>query len=130
MALSDHISDLLTRLRNAAKARHKFVDIRASKAKLNIVRVLEKQGYIAHILVNEEKGKMRIFLKYANGREPVIQGLRRISSPGIRRYVGWKNIPKFYGGIGTVVLSTPQGVIDGNTARQLKVGGELICFVW
>lgn len=130
MALSDTISDLLTRLRNAAAARHKFIDVRKSKEKLNILKVLEKEGYIEHVLVNEEQGKMRVFLKYSDGREPVLQGLKRISSPGIRRYIGWKKIPKFYGGLGTVILSTPQGVIDGNTARQKKVGGELICLVW
>lgn len=130
MAQSDTIADLLTRLRNAVQARQKYVDMHTSKMKFNILKVLEKQGLIEHILVNEEKGKMRIFLKYAQGREPVLQGLKRISSPGLRRYVSSKKIPRIRGGMGTSILSTPMGIIDGETARKQNVGGELLCYVW
>ena len=130
MAQSDTIADLLTRLRNAVQARQRYVDMRTSKMKLNIMKVLEKQGFIEHILVNEEKGKMRIFLKYAQGREPVLQGLKRISSPGLRRYIPSRSIPRIRGGMGTSILSTPMGIVDGETARKQNVGGELLCYVW
>lgn len=130
MSQSDTIADLLTRLRNAVQARQRYVDMRTSKMKLNIMKVLEKQGFIEHILVNEEKGKMRIFLKYAQGREPVLQGLKRISSPGLRRYIPSRSIPRIRGGMGTSILSTPMGIIDGETARKQNVGGELLCYVW
>ena len=130
MAQSDTIADLLTRLRNAVHARQRYVDMRTSKIKLNIMKVLEKQGFIEHILVNEEKGKMRIFLKYVQGREPVLQGLKRISSPGLRRYIPSRSIPRIRGGMGTTILSTPMGIIDGETARKQNVGGELLCYVW
>lgn len=130
MAQSDTISDLLTRLRNAVQARQRYVDMHTSKIKLNIMKVLEKQGFIEHVLVNEEKGKMRIFLKYAQGREPVLQGLKRISSPGLRRYIPSRSIPRIRGGMGTTILSTPIGIVDGETARKQNVGGELLCYVW
>ena len=129
MAQSDTIADLLTRLRNAVQARQRYVDMRTSKMKLNIMKVLEKQGFIEHILVNEEKGRMRIFLKYAEGRKALVEELIRMSSPGLRRYIGYREIPEIDGGMGLVVLSTPKGILDGRTARELKVGGELLCFV-
>jgi small subunit ribosomal protein S8 len=130
MSLSDPISDLLTRIRNAKMAKHRFVDFPFSKEKLNIVKILQEQGFIEKFLVDEENSKARVFLKYTQGREPVIQGLKRISSPGLRRYVGYKNIPRILSGMGVAIISTPQGIIDGETARKLKVGGELLCFVW
>ncbi len=130
MAQHDPISDLLTRLRNAVTAKRRFVDALASKEKLNLIKVLEKQGFIENILVDEKKGKMRIFLKYSEGREPVLQGLKRMSSPGLRRYVASTKIPRVHGGMGTAIISTSRGVLDGETARQMKVGGELLCLVW
>ncbi len=130
MAISDTIADLLTRLRNAVRARHRYVDMRSNRMNLSIVRILEAQGYVDQVLVNEEDRKMRIFLKYGEGREPVMQNLKRISSPGIRRYIGTSEIPKIYGGMGTVILSTSAGVMDGETARKQNVGGELLCYVW
>lgn len=130
MASHDPVSDLLTRIRNAKLARHRFVDINLSKLSTNVIKVLERQGFIERYLVNDELRKVRIFLKYAEGREPVIQGLKRISTPGIRRYIGYKKIPKVLGGMGVAILSTPNGIIDGETARQQKVGGELLCFIW
>lgn len=130
MAQSDTIADLLTRLRNAVEARHRFVDLTVSKKRLSIIKVLEQQGFIEKFLINEEKHKVRIFLKYSQGRDPVLQGLKRISSPGLRRYVGFQDIPKVYGGLGSAVVSTSKGVLDGETARKEKLGGELLCYVW
>ena len=98
--------------------------------RLNLIKLLREKGFIEHYLVNEEKRKIRIILKYGEGRECVIHGLKRISSPGLRRYVGYKEIPRVLGGMGMAILSTPQGVIDDETARKLKVGGELICYIW
>lgn len=128
--LNDPIADLLTRIRNAKQARHRFVDFRPSKIKMEIVKVLQNQGFVDKFLVNEEKGQARLFLKYAGGREPVLKGLDRISSPSLRRYVGYRNIPRIYGGMGVAILSTPGGIIDGETARKKKLGGELLCLVW
>lgn len=130
MAINDPIADLLTRIRNARNARHKYVDLKPSKVKLQIIKVLQNLGYIDNFLVDQEHGRARIFLKYADGREPVIKGLKRISSPGLRRYIGYRNIPKIYGGMGIAILSTPTGIMDGESARRQKVGGELLCYVW
>jgi small subunit ribosomal protein S8 len=128
--MNDPIADLLTRIRNAKQARHRFVDFRPSKIKMEIVKVLHEQGFVDKYLVNEEKGQARLFLKYAEGREPVIKGLNRISSPSLRRYVGYRQIPRIFGGMGVAILSTPGGIIDGETARKNKLGGELLCLVW
>jgi small subunit ribosomal protein S8 len=128
--LHDPIADLLTRIRNAKSARHRFVDFRPSKIKMDIVKVLHEQGFVDKFMVNEEKGQARLFLKYAGGREPVIKGLKRMSSPSVRLYVGCRQIPKIYGGMGVAILSTPGGVVDGETARRNKLGGELLCLVW
>lgn len=128
--LHDPIADLLTRIRNAQKQRHRFVDMRLSKQNLSIAKLLEAQGFVEHVLVDDEKRRMRIFLKYARGRTPVVNGLKRVSSPGLRRYVGHQKIPKILGGMGIAVLSTTAGIIDGEAARQKKLGGELLCYVW
>lgn len=128
--LNDPIADLLTRIRNAKQARHRFVDFRPSKIKMEIVKVLQNQGFVDKFLVNEEKGQARLFLKYAGGREPVLKGLNRVSSPSLRRYVGYRQIPRIYGGMGVAILSTPGGIVDGETARKNKLGGELLCLVW
>lgn len=128
--LHDPIADLLTRIRNAKMARHRFVDFRPSKIKIEIVKILHEQGFVDKFMVNEEKGQARVFLKYAGGREPVITGLKRMSSPSLRRYLGYREIPKIYGGMGIAILSTPGGIVDGETARKKKLGGELLCLVW
>jgi small subunit ribosomal protein S8 len=130
MALFDPVADLLTRIRNAKDARHRFVDFRPSKMKMEIVRVLHEQGFIDKFLVDEKQGKARVFLKYAEGRDPVIKGLKRVSCSSVRKYIGYKKIPRIYGGLGVAIISTPSGILDGETARQRKVGGELLCFVW
>jgi Ribosomal protein S8 len=129
MALNDPIADLLTRMRNAKMAKHRCVDLDYSKMKLSIIKILKEQGFIENYLVNDEKRKMRIFLKYSPERECLMQNFKRISSPGLRRYVGYQDIPKILGGLGIAILSTPQGVIDGESARRQKVGGELLCLI-
>lgn len=132
MAVSDPIADFLTRVRNAVKAQHRYVDISWSKLKQSIAEILKQQGFIESYLVKleDQRGTIRIFLKYTEGRQPVIQGIKRISKPGLRRYVKYDDIPIFYGGLGVPVLSTPKGVIAGAEARKLKVGGELLCLIW
>jgi small subunit ribosomal protein S8 len=130
MALQDPVADLLTRIRNAKDARHRFVDFRPSKMKVEIVKILQQQGFIEKVLVDNENSRARVFLKYSDGRESVIKGLKRVSSPSLRRYVGYKMIPRIYGGMGIAILSTPSGIIDGESARRMKLGGELLCLIW
>lgn len=130
MSHHDPIADMLTRLRNAMTARRRYVDMGLSQQKHNILKVLEQQGFIEHILVDDEHKKMRVFLKYAGGRAPILQGLKRISKPSLRRYINKDEIPKISGGLGVAVVSTSQGVVDGETARQKGIGGELLCYVW
>ncbi len=129
MSHQDPIASMLTSLRNAVTARIRFVDLSLSKNKLAILKVLEKQGFIEHILVDDKKKKMRVFLKY-DGREPLMQGLKRISKPSLRKYIPLERIPRIFGGMGIIVLSTSQGVIDGEAARERGIGGELLCYVW
>ena len=130
MAHQDPISDLLTRLRNATTAKRRFVDLPLSRQKHEILKVMEKQGFIEHILVDEEHKKMRVFIRYADGREPLLQGLKRISKPSLRNYIKRDEIPTISGGMGVAIISTSQGIVDGETARQRGIGGELLCYVW
>jgi small subunit ribosomal protein S8 len=132
MTVKDHVADLLTRVRNGGMARRRYVEIPQCKAVLEIVKILKETGYIEGFLVREEKpqGRIRIYLKYDHQRLPVIQGLRRISRSSQRCYVGYQDIPKVFGGMGTSVLSTSQGILAGEEARQRKIGGELMCYVW
>ncbi|HNA62436.1 MAG TPA: 30S ribosomal protein S8 [Rhabdochlamydiaceae bacterium] len=130
MAHQDPISDLLTRLRNATSAKRRFVDLPLSRQKHEILKVMEKQGFIEHILVDEEHKKMRVFIRYADGREPLLQGLKRISKPSLRNYIKRDEIPTISGGMGVAIISTSQGIVDGETARQRGIGGELLCYVW
>ncbi|MGD0664448.1 MAG: 30S ribosomal protein S8 [Rhabdochlamydiaceae bacterium] len=129
MSQQDPIASMLTSLRNAVIARGRFVDLDLSKQKHEILKVLERQGFVEHILVDDKKKRIRVFLKY-DGREPLMQGLKRISKPSLRKYIALEKIPRIFGGLGIVVLSTSQGVIDGEAARQKGIGGELICYVW
>ena len=130
MSLSDPIADLLTRIRNASAAKHRYVDVRATKLIISLVKVMQKVGFVDSSLINEEERKMRIFLKYAEGRESLITGLKRVSRPSLRRYIESRRIPKIDGGMGLVVISTSKGIMDGESARALGVGGELLCFIW
>lgn len=130
MAFNDPIAELLTKIRNARGAQHRYVDFSSSRIKVKILGILKNHGFIENFLVNEEKHKIRVFLRYTKSRESVIHGLTRISKCGLRRYIGYADIPKVFNGMGIAILSTPKGVLDGETARNLKVGGELLCKVW
>ncbi len=132
MSQSDPIADFLTRVRNASDAKLRYADIRWNKTVQHIAEVLKNANFIEHILVRTDDGfpQMRVFLKYGVKRAPIIRGLRRVSSPGCRRYVGAKKIPSVMNGLGLTVMSTPQGVMSGKSAREKGVGGEVLCYVW
>jgi small subunit ribosomal protein S8 len=128
--MTDTISDMLTRIRNANHALQPEVEVAHSKLKENLARILEKEGYIAGFAVEGTTIKrIRLKLKF-QGRKAVIAGLRRVSRPGLRRYVGSRDVPRVLGGLGVAILSTPRGVMTGVQARQQNVGGELLCYVW
>lgn len=127
----DTIGDFLTRLRNALKARHKYVEVPASKLKLAMSEILREQGYIESVERTEDgkQGVLRIMLKYTNGA-PAILGLKRISTPGLRRYTSADETPRVLSGLGIAIISTPKGVMTDKQARQANVGGEVLCYVW
>ncbi|SRR5258708_2984063 len=130
---TDPIADLLTRIRNAARAKHPRVDVPSSKLKAELARILKEEGYISTFkLVEENKVRktLRVFLKYTSDRRPVITGLKRISRPGARRYVGAMEIRPVVGGLGISILTTPRGLMTGRAARKARIGGELLCEVW
>ena len=129
---TDPIADLLTRIRNGARARHSRVDVPSSKLKIEIARILKDEGYVTNYKVVEEKGKktLRVFLRYTPERRSVITDLKRVSRPGSRRYVGKFAIRPVVGGMGIAIVSTPRGLMTGQAARKEGVGGELLCEVW
>ena len=133
MAMSDPIADMLTRIRNANTAKHDTVDVPASKMKLAIAQILLDEGYIKNFEVIED-GKFQtihITLKYGvDKNEKIISGIKRISKPGLRVYAGKDDMPRVLGGLGIAIISTNQGVITDKKARELKVGGEVLAFVW
>ena len=130
--ISDPIADMLTRVRNALKARFQKVDVPASKLKTEIARILKDEGYILNYkIVDEDNHKaIRVYLKYTAANQPVISHIERVSRPGCRVYVGSTEIPKVLGGLGVNILTTPKGVMTGKSARKEGVGGELLCQVW
>jgi len=133
MAVSDPVADFLTRIRNAGNAQHRYVDVDWSKIRQTLTEILKNQGFIENYLVKvdeRQRGTIRLFLKYTINRRPVIQGLKRISKPGLRKYVGHQDIPRFYGNMGLSIVSTSQGVMPGKEAIQRGIGGELLCLVW
>jgi small subunit ribosomal protein S8 len=129
---SDPIADMLTRVRNALKARHAKVDVPSSKLKLEIARILKDEGYILNFkLVEEGSAKLiRIYLKYAGDENPVISAIHRVSRPGCRVYVAKDEVPRVLGGLGINILTTSRGVMTGSAARKAGVGGELLCQIW
>jgi small subunit ribosomal protein S8 len=128
--MTDPISDMLTRIRNASRASLPTVEMPHSKMKESIARLLQKEGYVTDVTVEGEKIKrLKLALKYT-GRRAVIEGLRRISRPGLRNYVGSTGIPRVRGGLGVAVISTSEGVMSGNDARKKNLGGEVVCYVW
>lgn len=130
--VSDPIADMLTRLRNAGRAHHTECSVPTSKVKAAIANVLKSEGYIDGFSVEGEgpQSAIRLDLKYLKNRKPVIAGLKRVSKPSRRIYVGAKQIPRVMGGLGTVILSTPQGIMSGRQARKQNVGGEVLAYVW
>jgi small subunit ribosomal protein S8 len=132
MSVSDPIADMLTKVRNAAQARHEKVDVSTSKMKLEIVKILKTEGYIKNFKKINSDGLncIRVFLKYDEDNAPVIHGIKRISTPGRRVYSGYKDLPRVYNGYGTIIVSTSLGVTTGKKASEKMVGGELICTVW
>ena len=133
MTMSDPIADMLARIRNANTAKHDTVDVPSSKMKVAIADILEKEGYITKYEIVEDGNfkTIRITLKYgADKNEKIITGIKRISKPGLRAYVGKDDIPKVLGGLGIAILSTNQGIITDKEARKLQVGGEVLAFVW
>lgn len=129
--LTDPIGDMLTRIRNAIMVRAEKVDIPASKMKIDIARLLKEEGFIKayKILKDKRQGILRITLKYVDN-ESVISGLKRVSKPGRRVYVGYRNIPRVMGGVGIAILTTPKGIMSDKTCRLEKVGGEILCYIW
>ncbi len=129
MSFNDPISECITKIRNANQAKHRYVDLVISNAKMQIVKILKEQGFIGNFLIDKNKRKLRVFLKYSS-RKSILNGLKRISKPGLRKYVKSTAIPRVLNGMGITILSTSKGVIDGETARKEKVGGEVWCYVW
>jgi small subunit ribosomal protein S8 len=132
MAISDPIADMLTRIRNAAKAKFNSVDVPGSTVKIELAKILKSEGFIRNykFLKDGKQGILRVYLKYGEGQSSVIYELKRISKPSRRVYVKCKEIKPVYNGLGVAVLSTSKGVMTDKKARQEKVGGEILCQVW
>ena len=133
MSMTDPIADMLTRIRNACTSKHRRVDMPTSKIKVEIARLLKEHNFIQdYRLVETEEGRqvLRVVLKYAQGGQPVIRELKRVSTPGLRKYVGVTEIPRVRNGLGMAILSTSQGVLSDREARQRRAGGELLALVW
>ena len=133
MSITDPIADMLTRIRNAIMARHDSVLIPASKTKISIADILKEEGFITDYEVvkgNTPQRVIKIQLKYTEKKEPVLTGLKRVSKPGLRVYVGKGEIPRIYEGLGITILSTPSGVMTGRQAWRKGVGGEVLCYIW
>ena len=128
--MSDPISDMLTRIRNAGRALLPAVELPHSRMKESVAKILKTEGYVADVAVEGNKiKKLKIRLKY-QGKKGVIEGLKRVSRPGLRRYVGATEIPRVLSGMGVSILSTPEGVMTGAQAKKKNLGGELLCYVW
>jgi small subunit ribosomal protein S8 len=130
---TDPVADMLTRIRNATRARHARVEVPSSKLKIEIARVLKEEGYIStYKVVDESKTRksLRVFLKYTPDKQSVITDLRRVSRPGSRRYVAVTEIRGVVGGLGISILTTPRGLMTGRSARKANVGGEILCEIW
>jgi small subunit ribosomal protein S8 len=132
MSVTDPIADMLTRIRNANTANHKTVDVPASRTKHAIAKILQDEGFIEGFerVAEGPLGTIRIQLRYGPEKEKIITGLRRISRPGLRVYTPKTEIPRVLGGLGLVIMSTPQGIMSGKSARKRGVGGEVLAYVW
>jgi small subunit ribosomal protein S8 len=132
MNLSDPIADMLTRIRNAVAVRHDAVLVPGSNPKVALARIMKDEGFIEgfEVLRSGPQRTLRVRLKYRDKKEPAITGLKRVSKPGLRVYVGNKEIPRLYGGMGVAIISTSQGVMTGSEARRRGIGGEYLCYLW
>ena len=132
MTMTDPIADMLTRIRNANTVKHETVDVPASNIKKEIVRILLEEGFVRgyDVIEDEKQGIIRIQLKYGQAGERVIQGIKRISKPGMRAYTNAYEIPKVLNGLGISIISTSKGILTDKQARKENVGGEVICYVW
>ncbi len=132
MNISDPIADMLTRIRNASRARHREVLVPASRVKREIARILVDEGFIIEWdeFRDGPRAMMRISLKYVDGKVPVVSGLKRISKPGLRVYARKTDIPRVLGGLGLVIVSTSHGIMTGSQARKAQLGGEILAYVW
>ena len=132
MNVSDPIADMLTRIRNASRARHADVVVPASRTKRQIARILLEEGFIAEVREEQEGPRqvLHVTLKYVDGKAPVVSGLKRISKPGLRVYARKTEIPRVLGGLGLVIVSTSQGIMTGAQAHKAQLGGEVLAYVW
>lgn len=133
MVVTDPIADMLTRIRNAIAVRHETVTIPASNMKAELARILRDEGFVEGYEVldgDTSHASIRVFLHYRSREEPAISGLKRVSKPGLRVYVGKGEIPRYYGGLGVAILSTSEGIMTGKQAWRKGIGGELLCYVW
>ena len=132
MQITDPIADMLTRIRNAGTAKHETVDVPASKMKISIAQILLDEGYIKgfQIIDDGTQGIIRITLKYLPGKQRVIQGLRRVSKPGLRVYAGADELPRVLNGLGIAIISTSKGVMTDKEARKAAIGGEVLAYIW
>jgi small subunit ribosomal protein S8 len=132
MAVTDPIADMLTVIRNGCKAKQKKVEVPASRMKTEVLKVLLKEKFISNYryIEDEKQGRLRIYLKYTEGEDSVIAGVRRVSKPGLRIYKGAEEIPSVRGGLGVAIISTSQGIMTGAEARKRKIGGEVVCNIW
>jgi len=130
--MSDPVADMLTRIRNAVEARHDSVLVPASRLKIAIAKILKDEGFIKdyEVLKDAPQRHLRVQLRYAGRKEPLLHGLKRVSKPGLRVYVQKAEIPRVYGGLGIAILTTPMGVMTGQQAWRRQVGGEILCYVW
>ena len=130
--MSDVIADMLTRIRNANDAKHATVDIPASNMKKAIADILVEEGYVKsyQIIEDGKQGTIRVTLKYEGNKQKVLRGIRRVSKPGLRIYAGFQDMPKVMNGLGIAIVSTSKGIMTDKKARQMKVGGEVLAFVW
>ena len=132
MQMSDVIADMLTRIRNANDAKHSTVDIPASNMKKAIADILVSEGYVTsyEVIEDNKQGIIRVTLKYTDKKQKVLRGIRRVSKPGLRIYAGYEDMPKVMNGLGIAIVSTSKGIMTDKKARELKIGGEVIAFVW
>ena len=130
--MTDPVADMLTRLRNAALAKHASAVIPRSKIKEQIAHILKREGYITdfEVVTDSPQGSIKVTLKYGEDRTPALSGLKRVSKPGLRVYRGKTEIPRVLGGLGTVIISTPKGLMTGREAWRQNVGGEVVAYIW